>query len=205
MRGAARPAVRRDCGRPGAGLAAILALACLALACLPEAFAARLAWERAAIADGQWWRLWTAHLVHFGLPHALADAVPVLAAGALLERRIGPARLLRWLAVAAPAVSLLLFGAMPGLAEYRGASGLAVMLAVAAAIASWPQAGRWRPALVAGVIAWAGAGAWQALGAGAGLSSLPPGVAVAWQAHLLGAACGVLAGLRATAISPSHT
>lgn len=197
--------MRPESRQSGCGSSAILALACLGLACLPEALASRLAWEREAILAGQWWRLWTAHLVHFGLPHALADAMPVLAAGCVLERRVKPARLLRWLALAAPAVSLLLFVLMPSLAEYRGASSLALMLAVAAGIASWPDAGRWRPALLAGGLAFAAVTARHALGSGADLSSLPPGVAVAWQAHLLGAACGVLAAARITAISPSHT
>jgi membrane associated rhomboid family serine protease len=93
---------------------------------------------------------------------------------------------------------------MPGLGEYRGASGLTAMLAVAAAIAAWPQAGRLRPAIVAGGLGFAAVTAVQALGAGTGLSSLPQGVAVAWQAHLAGAACGIIAGRRRVGGSPAY-
>lgn len=188
------------------GATPVLALACLALACLPEAFAASLAWDRGAILAGQWWRLWSAHLVHFGMPHAATDALVLLAAGAIVERRIGPARLLRQLAIAAPGMSLLFFVLMPGLMEYRGASSLAAMLAVGAGVACWPQAGRAQRAMLAGAAAFTAAYALHAALGGTAWSSLPQGVLVAWQAHLLGAACGVVSGLSATAaISASHT
>lgn len=183
-----------------------LALACLGLAWLPETLLASLAWERKAILAGQWWRLWTGHLVHFGMPHAFTNALVLLAAGSIIERSMRPARLLRHLAMAAPFISLLLLAAMPGLDEYRGASSLTAMLAVAAGLACWPRAGRWRRAILAGGGAFTAATAFHALGAGAGLSSLPEGVAVAWQAHGLGAACGLVTGLSATdAINPSYT
>lgn len=188
------------------GASAVLALACLALACLPETLAASLAWDREAILAGQWWRLWSAHLLHFGIPHAATDALVLLAAGASVERRIGPARLLRQLAIAAPCMSLLFFAVMPDLAEYRGASSLAAMLAVGAGVACWSQAGRAQRAMLAGAAALAAAYALHAALGGTAWSSLPQGVLVAWQAHLLGAACGVAAGLPATAaISASHT
>lgn len=188
------------------GASTVLALACLALACLPEALAASLAWDREAILAGQWWRLWSAHLVHFGMPHAATDALVLLAAGALVERRIGPVRLLRQLAIAAPCMSLLFFAIMPGLDEYRGASSLAAMLAVRAGVACWPQAGRAQRTMLAGAAALAAGYALHAALGGMAWSSLPQGVLVAWQAHLLGAACGVAAGLPATAaISAPHT
>lgn len=184
---------------------AALHFACLLLACLPVP-APALAWEREAILAGQWWRLWSGHLVHFGLQHAFTDGLVLLAAGMLLERRIGPRCLLGQLAVAAPLVSLLLLSTAPGLDEYRGASGLAAMLAVAAGIACWPDAGRWRPVLLAGAVLFAAATGAAALGMHTSLSSLPLGIAVAWQAHLLGAACGIAAGLPARrAISVPHT
>jgi rhomboid family GlyGly-CTERM serine protease len=183
--------VRADSGKAST----LLALACVALACLPETVAASLAWKRDAILAGQWWRLWTGHLVHFGMPHAATDALVLLAAGAIAERSTGPARLLRHLVLAAPFVALLLLAVMPGLDEYRGASSLGAMLAVAAGITAWPQAGRWRPAMLAGGAAFAAATAMHALGVGMASASLPQGVLVAWQAHLLGAACGMAAGL----------
>lgn len=197
MRGAVP---ERSYGAPG------LALACLLLACLPESGSAALAWERDAILAGQWWRLWTGHLVHFGWQHALSDAVVLVAGASLLERGLGTRRLLRQLLLIAPLISLALF-AVPGLMEYRGASALAATVALAAGIALWPLAGCWRPALLAGALACAASTAAQALGAGWSAAGLPASVAVAWQAHLFGAACALLPGWRAPAraIRTSHT
>jgi rhomboid family GlyGly-CTERM serine protease len=175
--------------------AAGLALACLLLACLPESAAAALDWERGAIFAGQWWRLWTGHLVHFGLQHALFDAIVLYAGASLLEREIGTPRLLRQLLLAAPLISLALF-AVPDLITYRGASALAATVALAAGIALWPRAGRWRLALLAGGLACAASTAAQAFGAGWSGAGLPGGVVVAWQAHVFGAACALLPGWR---------
>jgi membrane associated rhomboid family serine protease len=175
--------------------AAGLALACLLLACLPESTAAALDWEPGAILAGQWWRLWTGHLLHFGLQHALFDAIVLYAGASLLEREIGTWRLLRQLLLAAPLVSLALL-AVPDLVAYRGASALAATVALAAGIALWPAAGRWRPALLAAGLACAASTAAQALGAGWSAAGLPGGVVVAWQAHVFGAACALLPGWR---------
>jgi rhomboid family GlyGly-CTERM serine protease len=176
--------------------AAGLAFVCLLLACLPESLVAQLSWEHGAILSGQWWRLWTGHLVHFGLQHALFDAIVLFAGASLLERELGPRRLLRQLLLVAPLIALALL-AVPGLDEYRGASGLAATAALAAGIALWPGAGRWRPALLAGGVVWAGFSTAQTVRPEWSAAGLPDGVAVAWQAHLLGAACALLPGWRA--------
>jgi membrane associated rhomboid family serine protease len=185
--------------------AAGLELACLLLAWLPESGSAALAGERAAILAGLWWGVWTVHLVDVGGQHALFDAVVLVAGASLLERGLGMRRLLRQLLLVAPLISLALF-AVPGLVEYRGASALAATVALAAGIALWPLAGRWRPALLAGGLACAASTAAQAIGAGWSAAGLPPTVAVAWQGHLLGAACALLPGWRAaSAIRASNT
>ena len=46
----------------------------------------RLLCDRDAIIAGEWWRIWTGHLVHFGWPHFVADAGLFLILGRLLER-----------------------------------------------------------------------------------------------------------------------
>lgn len=171
----------------------LLALACVALALLPEGLSAALAFERAALLDGQWWRLWSGHLVHFGPQHALSDAAVVFACGAFLERRTGARRLVLHLLLAAPLISIVLLLAAPAMSEYRGASSMATMLAGGCAIVLHARP-RWRPAVLAGAAAF---GLWtlaQALGAGASLAGLPEGIGVAWQAHLAGAACALLLG-----------
>jgi rhomboid family GlyGly-CTERM serine protease len=42
--------------------------------------------DRDAILAGQWWRIWTGHLVHFGWPHFVADGGLFIILGRLLER-----------------------------------------------------------------------------------------------------------------------
>ena len=180
--------------------AAGLALACLLLACLPESLAAQLSWERVAILGGQWWRLWTGHLVHFGLQHAMLDAIVLFAGASLLERELGTRGLLRQLLLAATLVALGLLAA-PGLDEYRGASSLAAAVALAAGIALWRDARPWRPALLAGGLAWACFSTLQAVRPEWSAAGLPDGVVVAWQAHLLGAACALLPGWRVVTCS----
>ncbi len=44
-----------------------------------------LFYDRTAIAHGEWWRLWTGHLVHFGWPHFAIDTGLFLILGWLLE------------------------------------------------------------------------------------------------------------------------
>lgn len=58
-------------GRAAAVPAAVLAVA-LASQVLPAARTA-LQFDRAAISAGQWWRLVSCHLTHFGWPHLLAQ------------------------------------------------------------------------------------------------------------------------------------
>jgi len=33
-----------------------------------------LIYDRTAVMQGEWWRIWTGHLVHFGWPHFVCDA-----------------------------------------------------------------------------------------------------------------------------------
>jgi rhomboid family GlyGly-CTERM serine protease len=44
-----------------------------------------LVYDRVAVAHGQWWRIWTGQLVHFGWPHFVADTGLFLILGWLLE------------------------------------------------------------------------------------------------------------------------
>lgn len=168
------------------------ALACLAIALLPAGVRDQLAYQPQAIAAGQLWRLWTAHFVHFSPMHAVSDAIVLYAIGALAEPAVGSLTLALVFALAPPLMSLLLPVTAPLLADYRGASGLAVMLAVIAASALWPAAGRWRVAIMLPGAAFAARTWAEARGVPIGITTLPQGVAVAWQAHALGAALGAI-------------
>jgi rhomboid family GlyGly-CTERM serine protease len=167
-------------------------LVCLALAWAGEPVSVGLAYDRQAILSGELWRLWTAHAVHFSPQHALADTL-ALAVLATLAERLANART-AWVALVAgpPLISLGLLAVSPGLQEYRGASGLAVMMAVLCAGLLWSKCGaRGKCVLTALATLLLGKTVAEACGGSSGVAGLPSGVVVAWQAHVLGAACAV--------------
>ena len=98
-----------------------------ALLALPEFFGepARraLSFDRNALADGQWWRLLTAHFVHLDAEHAFLNGLGVVLMWALFARDYSP---WRWAAIysgSALAVSAGLWFGNPELTWYVGASG----------------------------------------------------------------------------------
>jgi rhomboid family GlyGly-CTERM serine protease len=93
-----------------------------------------LQYDRQAIAAGQLWRVVTGHAVHFGLEHFVWDAA-VFVVLFVLCWRIEPRRCLVSLAVATLAIPGVLFVVQPGLATYRGLSGLDSALYVTGALA----------------------------------------------------------------------
>ena len=102
-------------------------LAAVALFLLPEiaGTVARdaLSYQREALADGQWWRLLTAHFVHLDFEHAALNAMGLVLMWALFARDYAPTR---WLAIylgAALAVSAGLWFFNRELDWYVGASG----------------------------------------------------------------------------------
>lgn len=116
----------------GGGRAALAAAAGLTLAAALPAWAG-LRWpalfdglvlDRAAVASGQLWRLWSSHLLHLDLGHAAINlaALAILAALAarmrLLPRLLGTSLLLM------PAIAAGLLALAPGLDWYAGLSGL---------------------------------------------------------------------------------
>ena len=158
--------------------------------------AALLEFDRHAILGGQLWRLWTGHLVHYSAQHALIDLATALVAGLIATQSFGARRVLCALALGALFISIVLLLIAPDCAHYRGASGLAVLLAVMAGAGLWRQAhgnhvAMVRAALALLAVALAAKIAAEAHGFSLGGSDLPPDVMVAWQAHLLGAVAGM--------------
>jgi rhomboid family GlyGly-CTERM serine protease len=98
----------------------------------PGAFDA-LAYNRAQILHGEWWRLLTGHWIHFSASHLFWDLAILVPAGGLLERR-NPAAL-RWTILFSPlAISLVLLVFDPTMAIYAGISGVAAGALVALAV-----------------------------------------------------------------------
>ncbi|HEY0591226.1 MAG TPA: rhomboid family intramembrane serine protease [Thermoanaerobaculia bacterium] len=85
-----------------------------------------------AALGGEPWRLWTGHLVHWGMEHLALNLVAMLPPLLLLRRREA-GRIALWLLAAAPLVSVPIL--LSGVAAYRGASGLVVGFWCAAALA----------------------------------------------------------------------
>jgi rhomboid family GlyGly-CTERM serine protease len=182
--------------RPSVGANSALvwwpALLVALLAVLPETLQARLAWDRAAIDGGEYWRLWSGHFVHWSAAHALSNGLLLVVLGFCLDRA-GAAgsrrRFAAWPLFVAPLLlSLALPLLAPAMENYRGASGLVAMLAVALCVDAWiSRSDRLLGAVLLGALLLKTG----LEGAGVGLaSSLPAGVAVAWPVHVLGGLAG---------------
>ena len=105
-----------------AGVVAATALLGGILAFAPEPTQLALAWERSTIFGGQFWRLWTAHWVHFSMAHALVNIAVFVAACTVAAATLG-ARFIGWaIFIVSPVISIGLLITSPTLVEYRGLS-----------------------------------------------------------------------------------
>jgi rhomboid family GlyGly-CTERM serine protease len=106
----------------------VMALASTA-ALLFESVSNRLIYDRSLIFKGELWRLWSGHVVHFGLSHFTWNLAVFLPSGIWLER-LWPATT-RWFYLFSPLVisaALLLLD--PTLTRYAGLSGIATGMLV---------------------------------------------------------------------------
>ena len=109
--------------RYGAALLACVALI-LALNGLGEWGRNTLPYERVALADGQWWRLLSGHLVHLGWRHALLNCAGLALLWMLFAREFPPRRWL-WIGLlAAASIDAGLWFLQPTVDWYLGASGV---------------------------------------------------------------------------------
>jgi len=94
-------------------------------ASLSTGLAELMVYDRAAILQGEIWRLLTGHWVHFSSAHLASDAL-VLAGCAWLIARRGFTRFSAICLLLAPGISLVLLVGLPELARYGGLSALAL-------------------------------------------------------------------------------
>lgn len=140
-------------------------------------------YDRAALAHGELWRLWSGQFCHWSALHLVGNLAALTGVAIVAGRTIR-----RWLAllpIAAPLLSVFLYFAAPSLERYRGLSGLVALLVVGAAIEGG-TVGR----LLA--VAYLGKLAFDAT-TGSPSALLPEGIVIAWPAHLGGILLGLLA------------
>jgi rhomboid family GlyGly-CTERM serine protease len=114
------------------GLTIGLAAVCLLIALLPGANDC-LQFDRSAIAAGEWWRLFTGHLTHWGTEHLAWDLLVFVALGMICEtgnRR----QFVTVLAASSLAISFVVWALLPDAQIYRGLSGLDTALFASLAI-----------------------------------------------------------------------
>jgi rhomboid family GlyGly-CTERM serine protease len=154
-----------------------------------------LVYDRNAIAHGEWWRIWTGHLIHFGWPHFIADVGLFVILGRLLEWQ--HPWLVRVALISIPAViSAAVYWFDPAMTRYGGLSAVNIGLLLFLACQGWQKS--WVdwfwPAVLVIYLGEIILEATKGHGHGGGMIQFDdPSVRVATVAHLGGSLFGVLA------------
>jgi len=184
------PARRRRATGPA--VCALLAALIAASSLLPEQVLLALRYERAALGAGEWWRLATAHLVHLGWGHALANAAAWILIVWIGRSAVSPRV---WLALSLASVTGIDAGLLwlyPEVEWYLGASGVLHGLFAGLACLLLARSDRARGTLM--LVLLAAKLGWEAAGGGL-LQAAEPEFPVLHQAHWLGAAGGLAGAL----------
>jgi rhomboid family GlyGly-CTERM serine protease len=112
----------------------------LAIAATGEAGRSALRYDRAALAQYQWWRLFSAHLVHLNVQHVLLDSAALVLIWSLFAREFSPRRWLGILLGSALVIDAGLWFLTPAVEWYLGASGV-LHGALAAGAVAWYRRG----------------------------------------------------------------
>ncbi len=168
-----------------------LALVVLAGAAWPGLTEAWL-YDRQAVAEGQWWRLWTASLVHLTWGHALLNLGGLLLVWFLFGPRL-PQRAwcLAWF-LSSAVVGGVLFWQLPEVGRYVGLSGALHGLFAAGALAELAWDRRWGLVFLAFLV---GKLTYEQLLGPLPGSEAGAGGPVLVEAHLYGALGGLPVGL----------
>jgi len=174
-----------------------LLLAAIALAVqLNPAWRAGLIYERTELAHGELWRAWTAHWVHFGWPHFLADAGLFLILGWMLEksdRRVA----LTSLVLMPPLIAAAIYFFDTSMQRYAGLSALNLGLLLFLAMQGWQR--DWRDWFWPAVLAiYVGEIVFEIMAGGTGGGMIQfddPTVSVATSAHVASAVYATIAWL----------
>ena len=152
-----------------------------------------LLYDRAALARGEVWRVWTGHLVHFGWPHFVADTGLLLILGWLLAAR--HARFTRRALAFMPVfIGAVLYWLDPAMPRYGGLSAIDLGLLVYLALQGWQRhwADWFWPAVL---VIYVGEIVFEIIQGGRGGGMIrfdDPTIRVATRAHLASAAYALL-------------
>jgi rhomboid family GlyGly-CTERM serine protease len=134
----------RRIGQPRAWPARTLLLcAAVVLIFFLPALSGALVYDRAAIADGQWWRLLSGNLVHHSGAHLALNVAALFVVGALMETRRHD-RMVSLCVIAGLGIGLALYLAEPNLLYYGGLSGVVTALLVYLCLHGLRDASWWR-------------------------------------------------------------
>jgi len=153
-----------------------------------------LLYDRAAIGRGEWWRVWTGHLVHFGWPHFVADTGLFVILGFMLGAR--PARRYALVLFLLPAaISAAVYFFAPSLTRYGGLSAVDLALLLFVAGQGWQR--NWKdwfwPSVLAIYVGEIVLESTVGHGRGGGMIQFDdPAVHVATSAHIAAAVCAGL-------------
>jgi rhomboid family GlyGly-CTERM serine protease len=118
----------------------LLSLAAAVIFVCPS-LAARLEYDRTALAAGEIWRLFSGHWVHYGFDHFFWSVLAFGFLAAACERRSRP-RLFVCVTVSALVISLSVRFGLSSIRAYRGLSGIDSALVVLLFMELWSEANR---------------------------------------------------------------
>jgi rhomboid family GlyGly-CTERM serine protease len=104
---------------------------------------ALLIYNRAAIHDGEIWRLITGNLVHFSLSHFLYDVVALFVAGALIEIR-GYRHFATLCLVSGALIGAILYISSPEIVVFGGLSGIVTATVTLLCLNGLTETGAWQ-------------------------------------------------------------
>jgi len=165
-----------------------------------------LIYDRTALQQDEFWRIWTGHLVHFGWAHFVADAgLFVIMGGLLATRHALFARLA--LGLMPLFISAIIYWFDPGMSRYGGLSAVNLGLLLYLAAQGWQR--QWSdwfwPAVL---LIYVGEVVFEIIQGGRGGGMIrfdDPGIQVATSAHLASAAYALIAWVAAFIRSQNRT